>query len=55
MAVTLGKGSLTDTDIEPESAVIMGRKTWESIPPKYRPLGGRRNLIISRQGVDLYV
>jgi dihydrofolate reductase len=33
----------------------MGRKTWESIPPKFRPLKGRRNLIISAKGVDLYV
>lgn len=29
-------------------AVIMGRKTWESLPEKFRPLPGRRNLVISR-------
>jgi len=29
--------------------VIMGRKTWESLPPRFRPLPGRRNLVISRQ------
>ena len=29
------------------NAVIMGRKTWESIPRKYRPLPGRRNIIVS--------
>lgn len=29
--------------------VLMGRKTWESIPEKFRPLPGRTNAIISRQ------
>jgi dihydrofolate reductase len=28
--------------------VIMGRKNYESIPEKYRPLPGRTNIIISR-------
>ncbi len=31
------------------NAVIMGRKTWESIPPAFRPLSGRLNIVISRQ------
>ncbi|EHY60104.1 hypothetical protein HRR83_006464 [Exophiala dermatitidis] len=30
------------------NAVIMGRKTWESIPPKFRPLPNRLNVIITR-------
>lgn len=30
-------------------AVLMGRKTWESLPPRFRPLPGRRNIVISRQ------
>ena len=29
--------------------VIMGRKTWDSLPPKFRPLPGRVNLVITRQ------
>ena len=29
--------------------VIMGRKTWDSLPPKFRPLPGRRNVVITRQ------
>ena len=29
--------------------VIMGRKTWDSIPVKFRPLPGRDNWVITRQ------
>ena len=29
--------------------VIMGRKTWESFPDKFRPLPGRTNLVITRK------
>jgi dihydrofolate reductase len=29
--------------------VLMGRKTWESLPPRFRPLPGRRNIVVSRQ------
>jgi dihydrofolate reductase len=28
--------------------VVMGRKTYESIPERFRPLPGRRNLVLSR-------
>lgn len=40
--VTMGSGDSTN-------AVIMGRKTWESIPPRFRPLQGRRNIVLTRQ------
>jgi dihydrofolate reductase len=30
-------------------AVLMGRKTWESLPEKFRPLPDRYNLVMSRQ------
>ena len=29
--------------------VLMGRKTWDSLPPRFRPLPGRRNLVLTRQ------
>ena len=28
--------------------VIMGRKTWDSLPARFRPLPGRRNVVVSR-------
>lgn len=28
--------------------VVMGRKTWESIPEKFRPLPNRKNIVITR-------
>ena len=31
------------------ATVIMGRKTWESLPPRFRPLPGRRNIVVTRQ------
>ncbi|MGF7121475.1 dihydrofolate reductase [Rhodococcus sp. AG1013] len=29
--------------------VVMGRLTWDSLPPKFRPLPGRRNIVVTRQ------
>lgn len=29
--------------------VIMGRRTWESLPPRFRPLPGRQNIVVTRQ------
>jgi dihydrofolate reductase len=41
--VTTGVGSL-DT----ENALIMGRKTWDSLPENRKPLAQRTNIVISR-------
>ena len=30
--------------------VIMGRKTWDSLPARFRPLPGRTNIVITRNG-----
>ena len=40
-AITLGK------------PVVMGRKTWDSLPAKFRPLPGRRNIVVSRNATSL--
>ncbi|MDO8302302.1 MAG: dihydrofolate reductase, partial [Sedimentisphaerales bacterium] len=31
-----------------QNVVIMGRKTWESLPEKFRPLPGRTNVVLTR-------
>ncbi len=28
--------------------VVMGRRTWESFPARFRPLPGRRNIVVTR-------
>ncbi|KAI3902449.1 hypothetical protein MKW92_047821 [Papaver armeniacum] len=43
--VTMGS-----SDPSKRNAVVMGRKTWESIPMEYRPLPGRLNVVLTRSG-----
>ena len=31
------------------NALVMGRRTWDSIPPKFRPLPGRLNVVLTRR------
>ena len=31
------------------AVVVMGRATWESLPPRYRPLPGRRTVVLTGQ------
>jgi dihydrofolate reductase len=32
--------------------VVMGRKTYESLPERFRPLPNRRNVVLTRNGFD---
>ncbi|QLQ81452.1 hypothetical protein HG537_0F02130 [Torulaspora globosa] len=41
----------TTRDPKKVNAVIMGRKTWESIPQRFRPLRNRINMVLSRQNL----
>ena len=36
-------------DLTMGHTVIMGRLTWESLPARFRPLPGRRNIVVTRQ------
>lgn len=37
-------------EVTGDGAVIMGRKTWDSLPDRFRPLPGRRNIVLTRSG-----
>lgn len=41
--------TMTSTKEGKQNAVIMGRKTWLSIPEKNRPLKGRINIVLSKE------
>ena len=30
--------------------VLMGRRTWDSLPARFRPLPGRKNIVVTRSG-----
>ncbi|XP_023006898.1 bifunctional dihydrofolate reductase-thymidylate synthase-like [Cucurbita maxima] len=44
--------NITTTTSDPgkRNAILMGRKTWEGIPPERRPLPGRLNVVLTRSG-----
>lgn len=35
-----------------QNAVVMGRKTWDSVPTKYKPFSNRVNAVVSRHKTD---
>ena len=43
------KNLTTQAPAGKHNAVIMGRKTWDSLPERFRPLPDRLNIIVSRQ------
>ncbi|WP_136043716.1 MULTISPECIES: dihydrofolate reductase [unclassified Microbacterium] len=36
-------------DVTLGAPVVMGRKTWDSLPERFRPLAGRDNIVVTRQ------
>ncbi|MFJ2505868.1 MULTISPECIES: dihydrofolate reductase [Microbacterium] len=36
-------------DVTLGTPVVMGRKTWDSLPERFRPLAGRDNIVVTRQ------
>ncbi|NDK90866.1 dihydrofolate reductase [Gordonia desulfuricans] len=39
-------------EVTGSKAVVMGRRTWDSLPERFRPLPGRRNIVVTRT-IDL--
>jgi len=44
--------TMSTSDKSRKNAVVMGRKTWESIPEKFRPLPGRINVVLTKAAAD---
>jgi hypothetical protein len=44
---------VSDKGAGKQNAVIMGRATFESLPPKFRPLPNRLNVVISSREASL--
>jgi dihydrofolate reductase/thymidylate synthase len=42
--------TVSASDPGKKNAILMGRKTWESIPVEHRPLPGRLNVVLTRSG-----
>ncbi|KAI3828032.1 hypothetical protein L1987_02122 [Smallanthus sonchifolius] len=42
--------TMTTSDPAKKNAIIMGRKTWESIPLEHQPLTGRLSVVLTRSG-----
>ncbi len=48
LVIVFSVGSETSVVIAgKQNVAIMGRRTWESIPPRFRPLSGRYNIVLS--------
>lgn len=48
VTLTVGSTTTSSSGDTTQNAVVMGRKTWDSIPPQHRPLKGRTNVVLTR-------
>merc|ERR1719203_497534 len=50
--VTMAVPEPDDDHPQRQNAVIMGRRTWESIPERFRPLKGRHNVVLTKAAAE---